>query len=96
MGRDISGYLRDDAEHNKEIAYLRRGAFDPRKGAIYEALECQENNCGCSDCGTEREFTREQLTAALARVPKGEGYEPEREFLRKCIAMDGDMRIAFL
>ena len=95
MGHDISGYLRADSEHNNEIAYLRRGAFNPLNGTIYEALQCQEQNCGCSGCGDEREFTQEQLTAALARVPDGEDYEPEREFLRKCIAVNGSVRIAF-
>ena len=65
-------------------------------GAIYEALQCQEHNCGCSGCGTEREFTREQLEAGLARLPDGEDYEPERVFLRKCIdAGAGGVRIAF-
>ncbi len=95
MGHDISGYLRADSGHSKEIAYLRRGAFNPLKDTIYEALQCQEQNCGCSGWGGEREFTKEQLTAALARVPEGEDYDPEREFLRKCIAVDGGVCIAF-
>jgi hypothetical protein len=95
MGHDISGYLRADTGHSEEIAYLRRGAFNPLKGTIYEALQCEELNCGCSGCGNEQEFTQEQLTEALARVPEGEDYEPEREFLCKCLAVRGGVRIAF-
>ena len=96
MGHDISGYLRADTEHNEEVAYLRRGAFDELKNTIYDALDCHEHNCGCSGCGTEREFSAEELAAALQRVPEGEDFEPERMFLRKCIeAGAGGVRIAF-
>lgn len=96
MGHDIRGYLRADTEHNNEVAYLRRGAFSEMKNTIYDALQCEEYNCGCSGCGGEREFSAEELAAALRRVPEGEDYEPERAFLRKCIDVGhGGVRIAF-
>lgn len=95
MGHDISGYLKADTEHGSEVAYLRRAAWDDLARTIYTALECAEHDCGCSGCGTERVFSPAELTAALERVPDGEDTEREREFLRKCIAEGGDIRIAF-
>lgn len=95
MGHDISGYLRADTEHSNEIAYLRRNAFNPLNGTIYKALQCEEHNCGWSGCGTEREFTHADLVAALQRIPPGDDFEPEREFLNKCIAVGGDVLITF-
>lgn len=95
MGHDISGYLRGDRGSSNEIAYLRRSAGNPLNGTIYKALQCPEHNCGCSGCGNESEFTHEQLTAALGRIPAGDEYEPERDFLRKCIATRDGIRIKF-
>lgn len=96
MGHDVSGYLKADAGHNNEVAYLRRAAWDGLARTIYAALQCPELDCGCSGCGHERAFSRAELEAALARVPAGEDTEREREFLRKCLDAGPDgVRIAF-
>ena len=86
MGHDISGYRVDDTEQRDEIAYLRRSASNPLKITIYNALDCHEMNGGCSGIGCERKFTQEELLEALPRIPSGGEYEPERAFLRDCIA----------
>jgi hypothetical protein len=95
MGHDISGYLRSTQGASDEIAYLRRGAGNPLNIAIYDALQCHEQRGEFSGCGGAREFTEDQLTAALSRVPAGDEYEPERRFLRDCIAANGLVRIEF-
>jgi hypothetical protein len=46
MGHDVSAYLKADAGHNNEIAYLRRAAWDELAGTIYEALGCPECDGG--------------------------------------------------
>lgn len=97
MGHDISGYLKADREHKNEVAYLRRAAWDDLARTLYNALDCEELDCGCSGCGTERIFIRSELENALTRIPGGDDTEREREFLRRCIeagAEDG-VRIAF-
>ena len=95
MGHDISGYLKADAGHANEVARLHRAAWDDRARTIYEALDCQEHDCGCSGCGHERVFTPAEMITALARVPEGKQMDRERDFLRKCIATNGDVLIAF-
>ena len=86
MGHDISGYRVDDTEQRDEIAYLRRSASNPLNITIYNALDCHEMNGWCSGIGEERKFTRPELAEALSRIPDGDEYEPERTFLRDCIA----------
>ena len=90
MGHDISGYRVEDTEQRHEIAYLRRSAFNPLNVTIYNALDCHEMNGGCSGIGCERKFTQEELLKALSRIPDGDEYEPERAFLRDCIAAGDD------
>ena len=86
MGHDISGYRVDDTEQRDEIAYLRRSAFNPLKITIYNALDCHEMNGGCSGIGEVRKFAQTEIVDALSRIPDGDEYEPERTFLRDCIA----------
>ena len=86
MGHDISGYRVEDTEQRDEIAYLRRSAFNPLNATIYDALDCHEMNGGCSGIGYGRKFTLPELADALSRIPDGDEYEPERAFLRDCIA----------
>jgi hypothetical protein len=96
MGHDVSGYLKADAEHDNEVAYLRRAAWDGLARTIYAALQSPEMDCGCSGCGHEKQFSHAEIEAALARVPEGKDTEREREFLRKCLAAGaGGVRIAF-
>ncbi len=96
MGHDITAYRRADKELETEVAYLRRGAFNPLNRVIYEALNCQEANGGCSGYGVVLEFSRNQLMHALVQVKGGEEVGPEREFLRKCIGAGEDgVRILF-
>ena len=96
MGHDISGYRVEDTEQRDEIAYLRRSAGNPLNVTIYDALDCHEMNGGCSGIGYGRKFTQEELLKALSRIPSGGEYEPERAFLRDCIAAgDAGVVIAF-
>lgn len=95
MGHDICGFANDNAPHDDdgavrdEIAYLRRSAGNPLARSIYEALGAQEHDCGCSGCGGEVHFTEAQLRDALAKLPDGDDYEPERTFLGDCIEKGG-------
>lgn len=93
MGHDISGYK--NSAPDKEIAYLRRSAFSLFKNTIYEVLEADDCNCGCSGCGVDKTFTPSQLKLALSKLPKSEDLVPEREFLNNCINQDEDITIVF-
>ena len=87
MGHDICGFNKADEETRSEIAYLRRNAFNPLKNAIYNALGAEEQNCGCSGCGGDPiHFTEDQLKEAMAKLPEGENYQPERDFLAGCLS----------
>jgi hypothetical protein len=104
MGHDIYGYrtktdldASEDGENSDDhhIAYLRRGAFNPLKTEIYKALNCLEFNGGCSGNGDHKEFTKEQLLAALDYLGYDECLDtkdayfgdlhPEIEFVRDCL-----------
>lgn len=95
MGHDISGFKQDDISQEKEIAYLRRSAGNPLARVIYEALDAEEHDCGCSGCGTHKSFSTEQLKNALAKIPAGEETQPERKFLSDCIAAGGEINVCF-
>jgi hypothetical protein len=89
MGHDISAHK--ESIENDELAYLRRGAFNPLNRNIYVALDCMELNNGVSGCGDSREFSAAQIREALDSLGDGEDFDPERTFLRECIeAIDGD------
>lgn len=81
MGHDISGYKKGE-----EIAYLRRSAFNDLNGTIYNALNCNNFNNGCSGNGEESEFTKEQLLTGLNYLGDKEEFEQERQFLKDCIS----------
>lgn len=107
MGHDIYAYkieerpanvlLPDvDPEPGEELAYLRRSAFNPLNLAIYDALGAHEHYAVVSGGGTSEEYTANQLVEALDRLPGGEEYEPERDFLTKCIdSGEPAVRISF-
>ena len=85
MGHDISAFNKAE-EPNEEIAYLRRSAFNSLNGAIYTALKAEDQNCGCSGCGNDPiHFSEAQLKEAKSRLPSGDDYEQEREFLDNCL-----------
>lgn len=83
MGHDISGYKTTDKE--TEIAYLRRGAFNPLNSKIYIALECEECSGGVSGIGVEKEFNKDELLKALECIGDNEELDPERDFLNDCL-----------
>jgi len=62
---------------------------------IYQALEAQDCDCGCSGCGTQRTFTNDQLSEAKKRIPPGEETDRERKFLDDCIAVGGSVTVCF-
>jgi hypothetical protein len=95
MGHDISGYKQDDSSQENEIAYLRRAAWNPLARVIYEALNAEEHDCGCSGCGSQQAFSQKQLISALSKIPEGEETEPERKFLSDCIAAGGEIDVHF-
>lgn len=95
MGHDITACKALTSERNDQVAYLRRAAWDELNGTIYAALQCEELSGGVSGGGSEAVFTHDELVRALGRIPAGEDTEREREFLRKCIAAGGDVRIEF-
>lgn len=101
MGHDISAYLgsadpADPLEYPggwnelPEIAYLRRGAYNPLRHALYEVLDAQEYDGNVSGDGRARWFSRGQLSAALQqlfqRLASGHEIQPEIDFVRQCLA----------
>lgn len=83
MGHDVFGFK--DKEHENEIAYLRRGAFNDQARDIYKVLDATEYDAGCSGCGETVFFTRQKLEEALMRLPTGEDHEQERQFVRNLL-----------
>jgi hypothetical protein len=81
MGHDISAYKHKDDTHDQEIAYLRRSAFNDLAREIYKALGAEEADAGCSGCGLTTWFSKSELEAALARLPKTDELMPELLFL---------------
>jgi|ERR1051325_608180 hypothetical protein len=85
-----------------EIAYNRRGAGNEINNALYRALGSQEHYCGCSGCGSEDLYNREQLELALQRIQDEafikehweidsdeniqELFEQEKTFFEDCLA----------
>ena len=100
VGHDISAYLGPDEpsdpfqylenwpEH-PEIAYLRRGASNPLRHQLYEALDAREYDGDVSGVWAARWFNRQELELALVRLRarKDEGLEvdPEIEFIADCL-----------
>jgi hypothetical protein len=95
MGHDISGYKRGG---DKEIAYLRRSAFNDQARDIYRYLSAEHFDAGVSGCGERVVFDAERIAYALAQVPPEETHDDERAFLSKLLdaaATDGGAEIAF-
>ena len=95
MGHDISGYKVSDTKQENEIAYLRRGAFNPLNKLIYDALDSPELYGGCSGFGDSKTFSKDQILNAMSNIGCGdleEGEEiPEIKFLQDCLDnMEGD------
>ena len=63
MGHDIFGILNED-----EVAYLRRSAGNELNTVIYNVLEKEECNAGCSGNGDSCQVTKEELSQALAKL----------------------------
>jgi hypothetical protein len=101
MGHDIEAFLGqadpeepfeylDGWSNQPEIAYLRRGAYNPLRHELYEALEAQEYDGDVSGVWAARWFNRDQLQAALERLQKrkrqGLEVDPEIQFIKTCFA----------
>lgn len=84
MGHDITSY-KGETDQGEELAYMRRGAFNPLKATIYQALDSGDCNGGVSGLGMARTFTAEQLRSALSNVPEGGEFDVEREFLKATV-----------
>lgn len=85
MGHDIYGHTRESDINKDEIAYLRRGAFDPLNMHIYEALNANEYNASCSGNGMGKTFTKQELMEAQDYLSDEEDLEPEKEFICDCL-----------
>jgi hypothetical protein len=88
MGHDISAYkgnVVDSGNGEHSIAYLQRGAFNSKARELYKALDAEDCDNGCSGCGEDRYFTEAQLKAALEKIPHGDDFKDEREFLQICV-----------
>lgn len=100
MGHDISAYLGPDEPalqtewlarelEGPEVAYLRRGAYNPLRHQIYEVLEVQECDGDVSGAPGTRWVTRERLESALkelkSRRDDGIPVDEEIRFVRECL-----------
>ena len=93
MGHDTTAYRKED----EEVAYLRRGAFDDRNEQIYDLLDCKDCYGGVSGNGSLKEFTRDDIAAAIVKAVTNEKYNRELEFLTDCMLNmeDGKISIHF-
>jgi hypothetical protein len=93
MGHDTTAFRKED----DEVAYLRRSAFDERNEQIYELLDCKDCHAGVSGDGSLKEFTRDDIAAAIVKAVSDEKYNRELEFLTDCMINmeDGKIMIHF-
>jgi hypothetical protein len=79
----------------KEVAYMRKNAFNPQNGRIYEVLKCQQFNGGVSGRGHIHLLEKEDILEALelARELK---YKEEEEFLMRAMGSMKDETKYFL
>lgn len=84
MGHDITSH-KGATDRGETLAYMRRGAFNPLKATIYQALHAEDCNGGVSGNGVSRAFTADQLRLALSKVPEGDAFDVERDFLKATI-----------
>lgn len=73
-----------------EIGYLRYNAFNQSARSIYDALNAEDCDCGCSGCGEGRHFTREELVAAVKSLPPDDNLRASVTFLWDCINKGGE------
>jgi len=78
MGHDIYAYKKE------EVGYLRRSAFSEDNSVIYELLNCTDLDGGVSGVGS-REFTKEEVEAAITRGKEDKVAEDIIEFLEKAL-----------
>ena len=64
MGHDI--WAKD--ENGEDVAYNRRAAGSCKNRVLYLALDSEEFYGGCSGICDSREFTRQEIEEALARL----------------------------
>ena len=84
MGHDIFGFK--TKRSRTQVAYLRRSAWNSLGRKIYEALEAEKFDGGCSGIGDKETFTKAQLLEALDYLRDDEDLEPERDFINDCLA----------
>jgi hypothetical protein len=97
MGHDTFAW-RDqrhaDADHRSdpEIAYLRRSMGCADNDLIYRALgdKALPHYAGVSGDGTQVTFTKAELKTALTKAHTLGADDDQLEFLRTCLAHDGD------
>jgi len=74
MGHDITAKV-----GNTEIAYLRRGAFNPLNKVIYLSLGTLEAYGGVSGIGMTINITQDQIDAAIEILTRSDVSSIERE-----------------
>lgn len=100
MGHDISAYIGDTDPSDPfeyldgwpdrpEVAYLRRGAYNPLRHTLYEVLDAQEFDGDVSGVWAARWFNRERMRLALRRLwlrwREGTKVKPEIRFVQACL-----------
>jgi hypothetical protein len=99
MSHELYAYRKDEygvGFDAKSIAEVHRSAGNPAAHELYVALQAVDHNCGCSGCGTSRDFTNQELKDALLRLKDGEDMSEEKKFLEECIKSGTTITICFM
>lgn len=67
MGHDI--FAQRNEQDEIELAYLRKGAWNPTVRNIYNALNVQEFDGGVSGFGNGKYFTHSDISDAVKKIP---------------------------
>jgi len=78
-----------------EITNFNPDPYSKQENTIYEILNAQNHNGGCSGRGTTQYFNQDELMDALNKLPSGDEYETERNFLKECIKHGEGLYIRF-
>lgn len=97
MGHDISAYRKARGKDNQaeEVAYIRYGAFNGSARRFYQVLNAQNLDGVVSGIGESREFSRDELFAALTKLSTSEDDERIKEFIDSCLAVGEAVDIYF-